>query len=88
MLTELADHFGKVTPEGVRIDVRLTHGSLAEMTGTTRETLTKVSGWLRSEEIASIERRMIWVQDWDALLAVEEGTRTMPGRTSKVSVEL
>ena len=88
VLTELADHFGKVTPEGVRIDVRLTHGSLAEMTGTTRETLTKVSGWLRSEEIASIERRMIWVQDWDALLAVEEGTRTMPGRTSKVSVEL
>ena len=88
VLTELADHFGKVTPEGVRIDVRLTHGSLAEMTGTTRETLTKVSGWLRSEEIASIERRMIWVQDWDALLAVEDGTRTMPGRTSKVAVGL
>ena len=88
VLTELADHFGKVTPEGVRIDVHLTHGSLAEMTGTTRETLTKVSGWLRSEAIASIERRMIWVQDWDALLAVEEGTRTMPGRSSKMVVEL
>ena len=40
------------------------------------------------EEIASIERRMIWVQDWDALLAVEDGTRTMPGRTTKVVVEL
>ncbi|MSO46597.1 MAG: Crp/Fnr family transcriptional regulator [Thermoleophilia bacterium] len=88
VLTELADHFGKVTPEGVRIDIRLTHGSLAEMTGTTRETLTKVSGWLRSEDIASIERRLIWVLDWDALVAVEEGLRTMPGRTSKVVVEL
>jgi hypothetical protein len=28
VVIELADHFGKVTPEGVRIDVRLTHGCL------------------------------------------------------------
>ena len=88
VVIELADHFGKVTPEGVRIDVRLTHGALAEMTGTTRETLTKVSGWLRSEDIASIERRMIWVSDWDALVEVHEGVRCMPGRTAKVELEI
>ena len=61
---------------------------LAEMTGTTRETLTKVSGWLRSEDIASIERRMIWVSDWDALVAVHEGARCMPGRTAKLPLEM
>ena len=88
VVIELADHFGKVTPEGVRIDVRLTHGALAEMTGTTRETLTKVSGWLRSEDIASIERRMIWVSDWDALVEVHEDVRCMPGRTAKVGLEI
>ena len=88
VVIELADHFGKVTPEGVRIDVRLTHGALAEMTGTTRETLTKVSGWLRSEDIASIEHRMIWVSDWDALVEVHEGVRCMPGRTAKVGLEI
>ena len=88
VVIELADHFGKVTPDGVRIDIRLTHGALAEMTGTTRETLTKVSGWLRSEDIASIERRMIWVADWDALTAVHEGVRCMPGRTAKLGLEV
>jgi CRP-like cAMP-binding protein len=88
VVIELADHFGKVTPEGVRIDVRLTHGALAEMTGTTRETLTKVSGWLRSEDIVSIERRMIWVSDWDALSEVHMGTRCMPGRTAKLGLEV
>ncbi len=86
VIIELADHFGKVTVDGVRIDVRLTHGALAEMTSTTRETLTKVSGWLRAEGIASIERRLIWVSDWDGLVAVEEGKRCMPGRTSKAEV--
>ena len=88
VVIELADHFGKVTPEGVRIDIRLTHGALAEMTGTTRETLTKVSGWLRSEDIASIERRMIGVSDWDALVDVQEGARCMPGRTAKLGLEV
>ncbi|MGI9117525.1 MAG: Crp/Fnr family transcriptional regulator [Gaiellales bacterium] len=88
VVIELADHFGKVTPEGVRIDIRLTHGALAEMTGTTRETLTKVSGWLRAEEIASIERRMIWVADWDALVEVHEGVRCMPGRTARLALEM
>ena len=86
VVIELADHFGKVTPEGVRIDVRLTHGALAEMTCTTRETLTKVSGWLRAEEIASIERRMIWVADWDGLVDVHTGARCMPGRTAKLGL--
>ena len=83
VVLELADHFGKVTPEGIRLDVRLTHGALAEMTGTTRETLTKVSGWLRTEGICSIERRAIWVMDWTALEAVHAGERCMPGRTAK-----
>lgn len=86
VLIDLADRFGKVTTDGVRIDVRMTHGVLAELTGTTRETLTKVSGWLRNEEIATIERRVIWVHSWDALVDVAEGTRCMPGRTARVAV--
>ena len=88
VVIDLADHFGKVTREGVRIDVALTHGALAEMVGTTRETLTKISGWLRSEDIATIERRVIRVHHWDALEELQHGTRCMPGRTSRVGAEL
>jgi len=88
VVIDLADHFGKVTRDGVRIDVALTHGALAEMVGTTRETLTKIAGWLRSEDIATIERQVIRVHDWDALEALRHGTRCMPGRTTKVAAEL
>ena len=88
VIVELADHFGKVTPDGVRIDVRLTHGTLAEMTGTTRETLTKVAGWLRNEDIVTIERRTIWVHNWDALINVHEGAHCMPGRTAKLVMDV
>ncbi len=51
-LLELAERFGRMTTRGVRIDLRITHGQLAETISTTRETLTKAAGWLRSEEIA------------------------------------
>ncbi len=88
VVAELAEHFGKVTPDGVRIDVRLTHGTLAEMTGTTRETLTKVAGWLRSEDIVTVERRTIWVHNWDALLDVQDGTHCMPGRSAKLVLDV
>jgi CRP-like cAMP-binding protein len=83
VLLDLSDRYGKVTATGVRVDVRITHGQLAEQVATTRETLTKVAGWLRSEQIASLERRQIWIADYAALEQVAEGQRTMPGRTRR-----
>ena len=41
------DRYGRVTPNGIRIDERFTHMQLAEMIGTSRETLTKVMNELR-----------------------------------------
>ncbi len=85
VLIELSDRYGKVTATGVRVDVRITHGHLAEFVATTRETLTKVAGWLRSEGIASLERRQIWIADYAVLQAVADGSRLMPGRASRAS---
>ena len=79
-LLELADRRGRVTPRGVRVDLRLTHGQLAEMAGTTRETLTKVVGWLRGEGIAAVARSEIWIDDLATLEDVARGLRQMPGR--------
>jgi CRP-like cAMP-binding protein len=83
VLLDLSDRYGKVTATGVRVDVRITHGQLAEQVATTRETLTKVAGWLRSEHIASLERRQIWIADYAALEQVADGQKTMPGRTRR-----
>jgi CRP/FNR family cyclic AMP-dependent transcriptional regulator len=79
-LEELSERYGRMTPRGVRIDLRLTHGQLAELVSTTRETLTKVAGWLRSEGIATLGRREIWIDDPAGLEEVATGARQMPGR--------
>ncbi|HEY0389286.1 MAG TPA: Crp/Fnr family transcriptional regulator [Gaiellales bacterium] len=66
-LLELMDRYGRVTPNGIRIDERFTHMQLAEMIGTSRETLTKVLNELREAGMVDVRDRLIWVLDADAL---------------------
>lgn len=66
-LLELMDRYGRVTPSGIRIDERFTHMQLAEMIGTSRETLTKVLNELRDAGMIDVRERLIWVIDADAL---------------------
>lgn len=47
VLTLLAEQFGRTTPEGLLIDVRLTHAQLATAIGATRTTVTRLLGALR-----------------------------------------
>ena len=66
-LLELMDRYGRVTPTGIRIDERFTHMQLAEMIGTSRETLTKVLNELRDEGLIDVRERLVWVLDADRL---------------------
>ncbi|MDA0673365.1 MAG: Crp/Fnr family transcriptional regulator [Cyanobacteria bacterium] len=56
LLHLIAQEFGQVEPQGVRIPVRLTHHQLATATGTTRVTVTRLlkefkqEGWLRTHQ--------------------------------------
>jgi CRP/FNR family cyclic AMP-dependent transcriptional regulator len=68
-LLELMDRYGRVTPSGIRIDVRFTHLQLSHMIGTSRETLTKALGELRASGAVDIRDRLIWVLDPGALEA-------------------
>jgi CRP-like cAMP-binding protein len=68
-LLELMERYGRVTPSGIRIDVRFTHMQLSAMIGTSRETLTKALGELRSSGAIDVRDRLIWVLDADALEA-------------------
>jgi CRP/FNR family transcriptional regulator, cyclic AMP receptor protein len=45
----LADRWGKVTPEGVRISLPLSHGMIAKLVGSRRPTVTTAMGKLRDE---------------------------------------
>jgi len=42
LLQGLVDKWGDTTPDGVLLNLRLTHQSIADMTGLTRETVTRV----------------------------------------------
>jgi CRP/FNR family transcriptional regulator, cyclic AMP receptor protein len=66
-LLELMERYGRVTPQGIRIDERFTHMQLAEMIGTSRETLTKVLNELRESGLIDVRERLVWVLDADGL---------------------
>ena len=66
-LLELMDRYGRVTPNGIRIDERFTHMQLAEMIGTSRETLTKVLNEMRDAGLIDVRERLVWVLDADGL---------------------
>jgi CRP/FNR family transcriptional regulator, cyclic AMP receptor protein len=61
-LQQLAERFGRVTPEGVRLDLRLTHQELADMVGAVRETVTIALGNLARSGELSITNRTILIR--------------------------
>ena len=62
-LRQLADRFGRVTPEGTRLDLRLTHQQLADMVGAVRESVTIAMGKLAQNDEITIDNRTIWIHD-------------------------
>ena len=59
-LRQLALRWGRVTPNGIRLDLRLTHQELADMVGAVRESVTLAFGRLTKQgEIEVIDRAIL-----------------------------
>jgi len=56
-LRQLADRWGRVTPDGIRLDLRLTHQELANMVGAVRESVTIALGRLADAGEIEVRRR-------------------------------
>ena len=63
----LCREFGVPTPEGIRIDLKLSHQAIAEAIGSDRVTVTRLLGDLRQEEMISIHKKKITVHNPVAL---------------------
>jgi CRP/FNR family cyclic AMP-dependent transcriptional regulator len=65
---ELAKRHGIQDAHGTIIDLKITHQELAEMVGTSRETVTRVIARLREEGIIEVAQRRMTLLDPKALL--------------------
>ncbi len=61
LIMQLAQDFGQVGPNGVRIKIRLTHHQLATIIGTTRVTVTRLLRDFKDEGWLSVHRRQLVV---------------------------
>ena len=59
----LAETYGKEIKEGVEIDLPLTQLELATQIGTTRESVNKAMGVLRSKDLISFEGAQILIKE-------------------------
>jgi CRP/FNR family cyclic AMP-dependent transcriptional regulator len=66
---QLAKRHGIRDSRGVIIDLRITHQELAEMVGTSRETVTRVLALLQKQGILEINQRRMTLLDAHALLS-------------------
>ena len=66
-LLELAQGYGRVTTDGVRIDMTLTQSDLASLIGATRESTNKALGNFKRNGIIRLEQNQITIVDPEAL---------------------
>jgi CRP-like cAMP-binding protein len=67
LLLELVEKYGNLTSIGVRLDIKLPHQDLANMIGSTRETVTVEMGRLQTEGLVSVRKREIFVNSLERL---------------------
>ena len=72
-LVDLASRFGATSVRGTLIQARLTQQELADMIGTTRETLAHTIGDFRRRGLISTEQQRVVVRDAERLLRIAEG---------------
>ncbi len=69
LLLELAEQYGKPCPSGVDLGIKLSHQDLANIIGSTRETVTLMLGELQNEGLISTGRRKVTLTNIEQLAA-------------------
>lgn len=64
LIMRLVSRYGRVHGNGVCLDIPLTHQEMADMIGTSRQTVTLVLGNLRREGLLQTQQRTIYIQNY------------------------
>ena len=70
LLLELAEKYGKPSPEGLNLGIRLSHQDMASMIGSTRETVTVLLGELQYARSLIVKRRQVILTNLEQLANV------------------
>lgn len=71
-LLRLAETFGERTPEGIRLDIKLSQQQIGSLVGISRESINKsLNDWQRAGHIA-VQAGVITIRDRDALEGIAE----------------
>jgi CRP/FNR family transcriptional regulator len=62
-LVKLADDYGKKTPEGIVLDLSISRQDLANIVGTTRETVIRVLAAFKKEKSIELDKSSIKIKD-------------------------
>jgi len=73
MLLQLGSRCGTPAAQGLRLNITLTHQEIADMIGTTRQTVTTILGELEREGMIRIEHHVIYVLDQSLMSRVPAG---------------
>lgn len=68
-IIRLSEQHGNATPNGILINVKLTHQQLANLVGTVRESVTKVLQELLDDELIIIDKKLITLRNIEAIQA-------------------
>jgi len=78
LLLELAEDYGRKTSDGLLIELKLSHQDLANVIGSTRETVTVILGELQAERYLTVGRRKLVLTDMARLAASIEAEPPRP----------
>jgi CRP/FNR family transcriptional regulator len=67
LLLDWCDRDGEETPKGVRLKVLLTHEEIAQMIGTTRETVTRLLSEFKRRKVIEVKGSTVNIVQRDAL---------------------
>jgi len=67
VIHRLAEEHGIIKNESLMINMKLTHQQLANLAGTVRESVTKVLQELQEDQIITIQKKIIYVNNMEAL---------------------
>ncbi|HEY0133361.1 MAG TPA: Crp/Fnr family transcriptional regulator [Nannocystis sp.] len=70
LLLELGREYGKDTEDGVQIDVKITHQEMANLIGSTRETISLTLAAFKRKELIQLNGRTVVLTDQEGLTAL------------------